>query len=254
MNVKQSGRKYVGLVLWVGFIMAFAGCNKLEDPTVPSHPPITTTVEGPVVWENQPTTTTTTTVRPTGVNSVFDPLTTGRSDYEAANGGIFSADGFTVTTDFGEYLAYSTSVSSAIRVEFDAWGYDPNENGQKSIVVQIFDSSHEESWLGGSSAWATYNFYEIKKVDDRIRLKAGGRDSYIAEYVGSFDWDFYTTYHWVITIADGTTEITRDGELIASMSIPDFQPSGDLNIRIGGSWCDAGSANVTYSNVVITGM
>jgi hypothetical protein len=122
------------------------------------------------------------------------------------------------------------------------------------IVIEIFDSPHEVSWLGGSSAWETYDLYQIKKVDERIRLKAGGKGSWGGGYVGSFGWDANTTYHWVITIQDGYTEVTRNGEMVVSESIPEFQPFAPLNIRIGGSWCDSGSAGVTYSNVSISGM
>ena len=50
---------------------------------------------------------------------------------------------------------------------------------------------------------------------------------------------------------NGMLTVTRNGETVASKS-SQFNPVGAaLNVRIGGSWWDNGSAGVTYSNVVI---
>ena len=182
---------------------------------------------------------------------ISDPLTNGES-VGTAVGGAFTAEGYRLDSDSGSYLAYSTGITGSIRVEFDATGYQTYEGGEKRIVIEIFDTSHETSW-GAGPVWDTASLCQVKKVDDRIRIKSGARGSWAPEgaYVGSFDWSSYMVYHWVINAQNGVLDVTRNGEAIIAGESTAFMPSEPMNIRIGGSWSDYGSAGVTYSNVQI---
>ena len=86
----------VGLVIWVG-VMVGIGCHKLENPTEAPRPTTQAGLSG--------TTPTGTPVAGSSNALIFDPLTTGSSNYGAANGGTFTSAGFTVNNNRGEYLA-----------------------------------------------------------------------------------------------------------------------------------------------------
>ena len=181
---------------------------------------------------------------------IYDPLTNGAS-VGMAYGGTFTSAGYRLDSTVGSYLAYSTGITTGgIRVEFDATGYQTYEDGVKKVVIEIFDTSHDTSWAAGP-VWETSSLCQVKKVDEKIRVKVGASGAWEDEYVGSFDWNGYMTYHWVINVQNGVLTVTRNGETVASKS-SQFNPAGAaLNVRIGGSWWDNGSAGVTYSNVVI---
>ena len=238
----------VGLVIWVG-VMVGIGCHKLENPTEAPRP---TTQDG------LDTTTPGGTNTPVAGSSnalIFDPLTTGSSNYGAANGGTFSAAGFRVNSSQGEYLAYSTPITSGnIRVEFDAIGFQLGR--EKDILIEIFDASHNTSWAGGSSAWATNSLFQIMVAGwngGTVRIKAGGYNNFRADYIGPYAWDSATSYHWVFSITNGSCQVTRNGQTLASGAMGGYNPRAPLNIRIGGTWDPVwtGVAGITYSNVKV---
>jgi hypothetical protein len=205
---------------------------------------------------------------------IHDLLSDG-SSVGYVTGGMFTNEGYTVTTNSGGYLAYETDILHDIRIEFDAKGYVPlEENGDgKIVIMQMFDSGHDFNWMGTDPWFSPYSMYEVRKrgkwdgqVLDRtdgVHFKCGGEGNDGLE-LGTWipgdspaehplDWDSDTVYHWVITLNDSYTEISRNGKLLFAEHIGHvFSPDDTLNIRIGGTWFGrVGPANVTYSNVKI---
>ena len=229
MNVKKVFEVSLSMVLCLGLMMVMAGCS--SDSSDDSTNPTTPTTDSNLV--------------------INDALTNGKSDYGAANGGSFSAAGFTVNNGQGEYLAYSTTIQGNIRVEFDAIG--SWSRAGEAIFLEIFDTSHNTSWAGGSSAWATNSLFQIMVSYPAFRVKRGGYNNYTHDWLGPFDWDSATNYHWVFSITNGSCQVTRNGQPMGAGSMMGYSPQAPLNIRIGGTWDPTwGSlAGITYSNVKV---
>lgn len=240
------------VIVCMGMMLSMVGCDPYQyqeqeqNTTSPTDPSGGSIAPQPTVAPNPGGTTT------IDLNLVInDPLTNGKT-LGTAEGGTFTAEGFRVNSDNGEYLAYSTSLTDNIRVEFDAKGYTIPGDGEKRIVIEIFDTSHDTMW-GAGPVWDTNALCQVKKVDAQMRIKVGAKSVWgpVPPYVGYFGWDANTTYHWVVKLTNGTLDVTRNGEQIMTSFASAFQASAPLNIRIGGSWWDKGSGNVTYSNVKI---
>ena len=247
MNRQKLCEIYLRMAVCVGMMLGMASCGSDSFDDAIDIPTLTTTPT--------PAVTPTPAAIPTAAanaNLVMnDPLTTGTSNYGAAHGGTFSAAGFRVNSSQGEYLAYSTSIQGNIRVEFDAIGYQLGAD--KSIFLEIFDTSHNTSWVGGTSAWATNSLFQILLSGPSVRIKVGGYNNWRAEWMGPYAWDSATNYHWVFSITNGRCEVTRNGQTMASGAIGGYNPRAPLNIRIGGTWDPVwtGVAGITYSNVKV---
>lgn len=218
-------------------------------------------------------TTTDTNTNVTGTLAIDDPLTNNQSR-ATVHGGLFTTEGYKVTTTVGGYLAYSTDIRKNIRIEFDAKGYRAKEDDGtegKIIIMEVFDTDHGHAWVGHEMYDSPYCLYHLRKRGlyqgqdhikvDGLQLKFGGkgRNHEYSTWQGHgasghpLSWDPYTTYHWVFTIQNGTTRMTRNGQVIFDQPVHEFDPDGALNIRIGGAGYAGrtGSRDVTYSNVKI---
>lgn len=200
---------------------------------------------------------------------VSDSLTNGTSSGIVA-GGDFTSEGYKVTTNNGGYVMYPTNITGDIRVEFDAKGYIPAEQAadSKLTVIELYDSDPYANWRVD---WAAINayLYQLRKrgaggaFTDALDLKFGsavkgvGRElwGWLGDSVGPspLEWDPNTTYHWVVTVANGKTEVYRDGQIYYSVGCAaEFAPTNPIVVRIGGtSYGALGPRDVTYSNVNI---
>ncbi len=252
-------------ILLSGVLSIAAGCQKLTDVGFP--PPVSpTTSETPVDLTSTPVPEVAEQPIFSANGAVYDPLTEGSSRYNANIGGSFIVgQGFLVTENTGEYLQYSTNIYGNIRLEFDATGYFPGEDGGsgKYRIFQIYDTPHEVSWLGGSSyPWETNSLFELRKrgggqgeYTDNLQIKFGGRGNWDELRFIPASWESYVTYHWIITAQNGRITVVRNNETLYDISNAYiFAPEYALNVRIGGCHYESGPRNIIYSNVQISGM
>jgi hypothetical protein len=244
-------------VLILSFMLLAAGCSTDSDSSSPTAATPSTTGGGNPERGSS------------GNLVVSDPLTNGTSSGIVA-GGAFTAEGYHVTTNNGGYVMYPTNVTGDIRIEFDAKGYIPAEQAadSKLIVIQLYDSDPYANWRVN---WASINayLYQLRKrgaggeFTDALDLKFGsavkgvGKElwGWRGDSVGPnpLEWDPNKTYHWVVTVANGKTEVYRDGQIYYSVGCAtEFAPTNPIVVRIGGtSYGALGPRDVTYSNVTI---
>ncbi|PIE36108.1 hypothetical protein CSA56_01460 [candidate division KSB3 bacterium] len=200
---------------------------------------------------------------------VSDPLTNGTSSGIVA-GGNFTAAGYYIGTNNGGYIMYPTNIIGNIRVEFDASGYLPNEDAadSKLTVIELYDSAPYANWKTDWASIPAY-LYQLRKrgaggsYTNALDLKYGSAYyntdhemwGWYPDYRSGqpLEWDPAKTYHWVVTISGGVTEVYRDGFLYYSENCSlAFAPKNPIVVRIGGTSYGAyGPRNVTYSNVKI---
>ncbi len=199
---------------------------------------------------------------------VSDPLTNGTSSGIVA-GGEFTAEGYHVTTNNGGYVMYPTNIIGDIRVEFDAKGYITAEQASdnKLTVIEMYDADPYVNWRDWRAIDAY--LYQLRKrglgnrVTDALDLKYGnmvkGFGKEMWGWMGDclagnpVEWDPAKTYHWVIIVSNGRTEVYRNGQIYYSAGCAlEFAPTNPIVVRIGGtSYGALGPRDVTYSNVKI---
>jgi hypothetical protein len=209
---------------------------------------------------------------PEGELVISDPLTDERSA-GVVNGGMFVPEGYKVTTNFHGNILYETDIIKNIRIEFDAKGYIDREecSDNKMIALTIFDSPSDANWMD-PEIWkdSHYSLLEVRKrgivpgyeyVTNGLGLKCGshGEGIELGSWAGHglaghpIEWNPNTLYHWVFTWKDGFCELIRNGQkMYSEKTLPQYNPSGTLKIRIGGThWGRSGPRDVAYSNVKI---
>jgi len=209
---------------------------------------------------------------PDGWTLVIADTLTGGTTQGLAEGGVFlPGQGYHIPDNWGGYLAYATSIDNPnLMLEFDAQGYlsyESDGGGGKMILFRITDTAFDTPWTGGGTEWDTNSLFELRKKGaeaydpDGVHLKFGSRGNFSENYRSvdgyspaghPLSWNVNTTYHWVVTIASGAMEITRNGQTIFVGACDEFQPFTPLNILIGGTpsaW--SGPRDVTYANVKV---
>jgi hypothetical protein len=259
--------RYVGLMLRVGLLVALTNCNsnnnKDSDVTAATDPNV-------VIW---------------------DPLTNGKTIANAMlKGGSFTDDGYKITAEEG-YVAYETTITQNIIVEFDAKGYQVNEPAHMETnppddvanLLSMHDAPLWTDWRGMNWQTLPYCSFRMRKKlalydppqigINGMQIKGGCRASGFE--IGSYwhwnarddgewtdnwgsgnavSWDASKTYHWKVSVVGNRTEIYRDGVLLGWGN--GFLPQNRYAVYIGGAdWNYEGvfsPANVTYSNVKIS--
>ena len=205
-----------------------------------------------------------------------DSLTNGGTKATMIGGGEFTAEGYHFTSHEG-YIIYDTTVVGNFRVEFDTKGFDPNEPyhdpDDQSTILFMQDAPLGTNW----TQWQTipHCLFQMIKMTwypggeqsaNGLKVKGGcdggatgfevssyyHRDNGVFLASHPLEWNPETTYHWVVTVKNGHTEIFRDG--VQMMSGEGFWPGDPMRFFFGGTGMFFGQLspdNVTFSNINI---
>lgn len=258
-------------VISIGLLIIATGCQ-LSEPDSGSRNPAATTLSPGGAGSGGSGGTSGTPGRSSIEGLVIsDPLTNGTSA-GIVSGGTYTSEGYKVTTNSGGYVMYPTNIVGDIRVEFDAKGYLPSERApdSKLTVIEMYDADPYTEWRIVWESVDSY-LYQLRKrgydptgtVTDALDLKFGNARRGVGKELWGWrgdclagnpvEWNPGKTYHWVVIVENGRTEVYRDGQIYYSVDCAtEFAPTKPIVVRIGGtSYGASGPRDVTYSNVQI---